>query len=743
MLTIRTLGAFNIKFEGGVLARWTGLRPKLLLLYLAEQGEPQSRNDLAELFWPAVKKPLAHNSLRVLLSRLRSEGPPLILHITRNMVSIASSLPVDYDVRQIRNIASNLNHADEATLRQAADLYNGSFLSTVSLGKHPVLNTWVVSIRAELDALMVRILRRLLALMLQSCSDPGAAVGYARKLVELAPYNDQIQGIYIQALAANGQLAQALQHFGSYQRSLPDGHRAGHELVALVTHLSQPENAARLATTLEDSPIPMPLSHNGIEPDKKMNFNMNFYGLEYLLVGRQREVALLLSLLADGHRLISITAMGGAGKSVFVRSQIDTLRALFGSRLYFVDLRRVEAPAGLSEDARLRAIVTAFGLIPQPGQPSFNQVVEPLIDAPCCLILDNLDDVQSAPQVVSALLQAAPQLTLIITGRQRLQLHSSVYIHLDGLSAGVNASDEITPDEITPDKNGITSAPLSDVNERAVAPALPLASEAAAVHLFALCAQRRQPAFTVDDSNRALIGRICHYLGGLPLAIDLAARQLDFYSLEDLVEALPRDNSLLRDEEGILPPEHQSIQKILETMWQTVDAQSQRVLAELSIFATTWHREAMLAVVPAPRTVYTALINASLLQVHEPGWFSLHPLVKQYAAAELCQSNNSAEVEHRHALYFLGLLDKSEPQLAQSHPDSSHLFQMLQAQYADIYAAWRRTMQTPAWKLGRDRYHLLDLLHPNGATESKRSTSAQEKGPSTPPHRGADAGRAA
>jgi hypothetical protein len=100
--------------------------------------------------------------------------------------------------------------------------------------------------------------------------------------------------------------------------------------------------------------------------------------------------------------------------------------------------------------------------------------------------------------------------------------------------------------------------------------------------------------------------------------------------------------------------DHQSIQALLDGMWQTLDLEAQRVLAGLSIFNGVWHREAMLAVVPAPQSIYRALIDASLVRVEDAGWFSLHPLVRAYAAAQLRQQDHAAEVAQRHAVHGSG-----------------------------------------------------------------------------------------
>jgi predicted ATPase/DNA-binding SARP family transcriptional activator len=646
VLTIRTLGNFDVHISNSSLAENSSLtervetRRELLLVYLAEQGRPQSRVDIAKLLWPAVDKLLASNSLRVMLSRTRQQHTSPLLHITRQTLAIASSAKLHYDAAQVRAVARDLAAANEAMLRQTADLYRGPFLASIPLDDYRELDEWATTIRAEVEVSMVRILQRLLALMLHSHSDPAAAVRYAQQLVELVPDDDEVQGTYLQALAANGELAQALQHYTRYRRSLQDERDVGNSLKALVAQLRRPRYAADLTATAYEA------LDGGLVGGDEAKLDMRFPAIEHPLIGRQQESALLSKLLTEGHRLISVTGLGGAGKSFFVRSQLDNLQTRFGSRLYFVNLQDHTVSGDNATDLLIHSIVAALGFVPRAGQPLVEQVVKALHGPPCCLILDSFEAVKSASPMVSNLLQSLPQLTIIITSRIRLQLLSEVSIYLDGLACDSAVDDAAVAES---DQNGAGPGAGAASGPQEIERA-----ESDAVRLFLHCIQRRQPHFGVDDSKRELIRTICQQVGGLPLAIELAAIQLEFYSLPELAESLSKDITLLSAEIHEARRDHQSIQALLDGMWQSLDLEAQHVLAGLSIFNTVWHREAMLAVVPAPQSIYRALINASLVRVEDSGWFSLHPLVRAYAATQLRQQDHAAEVAQRHAAYVSG-----------------------------------------------------------------------------------------
>ena len=71
MLELISLGKVEIRLNGIVQRRRVDERRILLLIYLAEVGQLQSRQSLATLLWPNVELELANTSLRTYLKRLR------------------------------------------------------------------------------------------------------------------------------------------------------------------------------------------------------------------------------------------------------------------------------------------------------------------------------------------------------------------------------------------------------------------------------------------------------------------------------------------------------------------------------------------------------------------------------------------------------------------------------------------------------------------------------------------------
>ena len=673
MLTIKTLGTFDVLYNGHSLTNGFDPRRGLLLVYLLEQGGVVERSTIADLLWPNAESSLRLNSLRVLLSRMRHHGEYSILEASRTKLTLAEGMLVDYDAAQIRVVGRQVSTADESALRSAADLYQGAFLSACVLDHFPILDEWASAVRAEVEMITVRIFERLIPLMLVSDSDPEMTVHYAKQLADLVPEDDVSQAFYLQALKANGQVAQAIQQFAAYRRSLPPEREVSRELIKLVAQLSQPNYKPWLELEHQTTPTHV-LDPGELATVSTVKNWHSFPFIEHPIIGREEETRQLLSQLDGGHRLISIVGIGGTGKTFFVRSQHKQLQERFDKAIYYVDLRSAAAQPDQETNTLLLAISDALNLT----VPIFEQITAMLRQSKCCLILDNFETVRSAALLVLELLKSAPQLTVLVTSRERLNLSTESIISLGGLSWQVHqASVEQATDQLAP-----KSLAFSE-------------KENAAVQYFLQCAQRQDIYYTINDEKRLWIEQICRKVDGLPLALELTAMQLPFFNLPELVDQISVNQSVLRGDIGDLPGDHYSVWAVLDSMWQTLSETERQVLAELSVFAGAFHREAMMNVTPAERSIYTRLLNTSLLRTEDPAWFSLHPLVKQYAAQRL----TSDEARQRHARYFLemfaGGVRMREGLVTQQLP----VPRLAIRYHADSAPAWQWAVDNAEWEL--------------------------------------------
>ncbi|MBI1295675.1 hypothetical protein GC175_12045 [bacterium] len=671
MLTIKTLGDFDILLNGVSQLSSTDVRRGLLFVYLWEKQTPQPRHEIAHLLWPWSDHNTALVNLRAFLLRLRREGLGDYLDAERNTVTLVNCDKIDYDAAHVRSLTVKLDQFELSDLIAAADRHRGTFLENVVLDEYPELDEWVGTIRAEIE---IRIVQILSVLVMRGLNSERAEkiLGYAEKLAALTPYEDDSQELYLLTLAKAGHVSKMLNHFHHYKRILREEmnvDQPGQKLIDLVERLKAPQ-IHPLATQIANVLTKDDEDRTAQEVSGDTSY---FPHIEHPMIGREVETNHLLSLLDREHRLITVVGIGGTGKTFFVRSQYQQLHTRFGNAIYYVDLRSATTQAQQTTQMLLLAISNSLHLKIQPGIPLFKQVAAVLKQSKCCLILDNFETVQSASQLVLDLLTAAAQSTILVTSRERLGVSIESVIGLGGLSRQTGATDTAQASEVETVSGG----------------------ESAAVRYFLQCAQRQDIRYTIDDEKRLWIETICRQVEALPLAIELTAMQLPFHSLQELAKQIGLNQAVLTSDIGELPGDHYSVWAVLESMWQTLDDDEQRVLAELSVFAGPFHREVMMTVASAPRKVYVRLINSSLLRMEEPAWFSLHPLVKQYAAHRL----TSDTVHERHARYFLNLFDgglRIRQELVEQELSTPPLVMRYQA---DVMSAWTWAINHAAWDL--------------------------------------------
>ncbi|HEX2639041.1 MAG TPA: protein kinase, partial [Pyrinomonadaceae bacterium] len=208
------------------------------------------------------------------------------------------------------------------------------------------------------------------------------------------------------------------------------------------------------------------------------------------LVGRESEIAELTELLRRPDvRLVTLTGIGGTGKTRLAQAVASRLEHEFTNGVFFIELSCVSDPA-------LVISTIAQDLdVPEVGDdPVMKRLQEHLADKRILLTLDNLEQVVGAATHLAELLEDAPKLKIFGTSRERLHLSSEVEY-------------PVLPLPLPPDT-------LQSADE---------IRRFEAVRLFERRARAANPSFELSDENAAAVAEICSRLDGLPLAIELAA----------------------------------------------------------------------------------------------------------------------------------------------------------------------------------------------------------------------------
>ncbi len=363
--------------------------------------------------------------------------------------------------------------------------------------------------------------------------------------------------------------------------------------------------------------------------------------------GREKEIASVSALLsAPETRLVTLTGMGGAGKTRLALEIAKRLRGTFGDALCFVPLADVTNAQRIPDAIRdaLGRGRSASGAPPPP----LTALVEALRERPFLLILDNCEHLaDAATAFLRDLLAEVSPLICLVTSRQRLGIAGEREFPVLPLPTPGDAHDEpAAPEQLA----GFAS-----------------------VALFADRARAARPDFAVTTGNAADVAALCRRLEGIPLALELAAARSGALSPAQMLSQLERRFDFLVSRERDVAPRHRSLRAALDWSCALLPADLARFFAHLSLFRGGWTHEAAAlvgAVTPARALEYLELLqDGSLVLAREQRdgamRFRMLETVRE-RAAELFREESAdrrAASGRRHAGYFLHLAEQAEPQL--------------------------------------------------------------------------------
>jgi DNA-binding CsgD family transcriptional regulator/tetratricopeptide (TPR) repeat protein len=198
-------------------------------------------------------------------------------------------------------------------------------------------------------------------------------------------------------------------------------------------------------------------------------------------------------------------------------------------------------------------------------------------------------------------------------------------------------------------------------------------SSAEAVRLFTERAQAAVPAFVLTDENALAVAAICRQLDGIPLALEMAAARLRAFSVQEIADRLDDRLQFLSTGSMAALPRHQTLRATMDWSYDLLDADEQRLLQRLSVFASGCDFAAVDAVCGDGRASTIAradllarLVDRSLVQVDHrraASRFYLLETVRQYAAQRLRASGGEATVRGQHRAYFLSVAEQAQPAL--------------------------------------------------------------------------------
>ncbi len=374
---------------------------------------------------------------------------------------------------------------------------------------------------------------------------------------------------------------------------------------------------------MQQRQFPLPSAEAGYQSHLPLTFTRFF--------GRERELALIKEqLVTSDTRLMTITGIGGNGKTRLALRAAEQLEQAFAGAVWFVALADLADPQRIAD-----AILDKLRVSRSPQKEPLDQVVEALNRQPSLLVLDNCEHlIEGATQSVQTLLERVPTLTILVTSRQLLNL---------------SAEREFASMPLLTPNGGETPEQLSLFES---------------VQLFVDRAQAVKPDFQVTNHNAPAVAELCQKLEGIPLAIELAATRsltmTPLYMLSQLEQRFTFLVSRKRDAAS----RHRTLHAAVDWSFQLLAPELQRFFTWLSVFRDGWTVEAAEAVCEEPLALdYLAqLCDCSLIFSEESDGairFRMLETLREYAHEHLAPGEHIVS-KQRHLAHFLCKVEQGD-----------------------------------------------------------------------------------
>nr|WP_081287345.1 adenylate/guanylate cyclase domain-containing protein [Mycobacterium asiaticum] len=337
------------------------------------------------------------------------------------------------------------------------------------------------------------------------------------------------------------------------------------------------------------------------------------------LIGREVEVAKIQTAL-KAHRLVTLTGVGGVGKTCLAMEVAARLVDEFPDGVWFFELAAVTDPAAVPD-----AMAVVLGITQQPGKTVSESVAAALEDRVRLLVIDNCEHVlTAAADLIEAILASSATVRILATSREGLgSLEERVW-------------------------------PVRSLNAAGI--------DSAAVSLFVERAQGIAPSFSLADGAEATaIAEVCQRLDGIPLAIELAASRMGSMTASELRDRLDhRFRLLVGSRRGL--ERHHTLRHAVAWSYDLLGNAERIVLERCSVFTGGFDLQSACAVAGSDESdeyaileVLDALVRKSLLAVNQTGArtrFSMLETIRQFAEERLTLRGEAAEIRNAHSRYF-------------------------------------------------------------------------------------------
>lgn len=376
-------------------------------------------------------------------------------------------------------------------------------------------------------------------------------------------------------------------------------------------------------------------------------------------VGRAFELAVLSTALRQ-YRMVTLTGVGGVGKTRLAVRAAGTLRAEHPDGIHLVELSPLQEPALLAT-----TIAEGLRLADQTVRDPVEVLCDWLADKHLLLILDTCEHLLAAcAGLAGRMLAAAPGLTVLATSRQPLGREDEHVLQLRPLSLPAPGSGD---------------APTSD-----------------ALALLRDRAEAAAPGARITERYARESAELCRRLDGIPLAIELAAARLRTLSVPELVGRLHERFEVLAGEaHGTAPPRHQALRTTIGWSHELCEPLERLLWARLSVFMGGFSPEAATKMCTGGplradqvEVALKGLVDKSVVLCEEragQGHYRMLDTIREFGAQWLDELGETTALARRHAGYYLRMARASDAGCV--GPDQVAWHRRLLTEHANLRAA--------------------------------------------------------
>ena len=641
-MDVRLLGHLEVEVSGDPV-RFEGAKQRRLFAMLALRGpEAVSADELVEALWGEQPPSQSGQALQKQISRLRQrlgDGGAQLRHRPPGYVLDIDSQAVDSrrfeELLRSARVALGQDDHERATaeLQTGLALWRGEALADYRFDEFAQLEI------SRLEELRVEAIEERVAADLAAGAGEDL-VGELQGLVAEHPLRERPRGQLMVALYRAGRQAEALETM-----------RVGRQL--LVDELG-----------LEPGPELRRLEQMILAHDSGLTAERSAHGLVGRLpapanetIGRRRELSEIGQLLVHPDvRLVTLVGPGGVGKSRLALEAARGVAARFPAGAVHVSLDGAEDAGVLVPEA-----ASALGVVAATAAELGARLAVVTRGATALVVLDGFDRYLEDADQLGQLLAAVPNLTVLATSRAPLRLTSEQVYRVQPLPAPNAAA-------------LFVARARAVVGDRAI------------------------------DGDHGTVDAVCERLDGLPLAIELAADRARLLPLPALLERLEHRLEVLTGGPRDLPARQRSLRATLEWSWEELEDRERQLLGRLTVFEGGASLEGAEAVCRGEldtglETLVSSLLDKSSLlrtdsaRAAQPR-FGMLDTVREFAAEHAANGDDLAELELRHARYFMEYCEHAADEAART--DQRDWLERLAQERGNIRLAFERLLQSGA-----------------------------------------------